>query len=97
MQKTTQHDRTSLIAHLPEDILNNVMEMNHQLEYRDTVKYTNMFRVVANHEVIDTRAPIGRPLDIASDRQIVGVSLFHFNGTPQHILDGNADKVKEGY
>ncbi len=95
--KQKQKDRICWIEHLPEDILNKITEMKHQLEFRDTVRDINLFRVVANHEVIDTRMPIRRLLDVASDRKIVDISLFHFSETPQHTLNNNADKVKEEY
>ncbi len=96
-QKRKQQNRICWIEHLPEDILNKIMGMKHQLEFRDTVKDINLFRVVANHEVIDTRMPIRRLLDVASDRKIVDISLFHFRETPQDTLQYNADKVKEEY
>ena len=89
--------RMCWLEHLPEGILDNIMEMKHQLEYRDTVKDINLFRVVADHEIIDTRMPIRRLLDVASDRKIVDISLFHFRETPEHTLQHNADKVKEDY
>ena len=96
-ESLVQQKRMCWLEHLPDDILDNIMEMKHQLEFRDTVKDINLFRVVANHEVIDMRMPIRKLLNVASDKKIVDISLFHFKETPEHTLKHNAEKVKEDY
>ena len=69
----------SRIDFLPDDILLHIYKYKHQLEFQETLKRIAKLKVALDHEIVETKIPIKKLLQKATDRKQIYINVAPFN------------------
>ena len=69
----------SRIDFLPDDISFHIYKYKHQLEFQETLKIIAKLKVALDHELVETKIPIKKLLQKATDRKHLYINAAPFN------------------
>ena len=87
----------SYIDLLPDNVLTYIYGFKHQLEFIDSINLVSRLKVALDSEIVDTRIPIRKLLQKATDKKQVYINVIPFDNTSFDDKENNKDKlVKNG-
>ena len=84
----------SHVDYLPEGVLHNVYYFKHQLEFKPTLDVIAKLRLAVDSEIVETRIPIKKLLEKATNRKQIYIDVMPFN-TPKN--DDNPSKIQQEF
>jgi hypothetical protein len=83
----------SYIDLLPDDVLTCIYGFKHQLEFIDSVNLVSKLKVALDSEIVDTRIPIKKLLQKATDKKLIYIDALAFDNTAFDNNKHNKDKL----
>lgn len=69
----------SRIDGLPDDVLTKIYQYKHELEFTATLRMINKLKVALDNEIVDTKIPIKKLLQKATNRKQIYINVLPFN------------------
>ena len=69
----------SRIDFIPDGVLLHIFKYKHQLEFQETLKLISKLKVALDHELVETKIPIKKLLQKATDRKQIYINVLPFN------------------
>jgi len=83
----------SYIDLLPDNVLTYIYGFKHQLEFIDSINLVSRLKVALDSEMVDTRIPIRKLLQKATDKKQVYIDVLPFDNTSFDDKENNKDKL----
>jgi hypothetical protein len=83
----------SYIDLLPDEVLTYIYGFKHQLEFIDSINLVSRLKVALDSEIVDTRIPIKKLLQKATDKKQVYIDVLPFDNTSFDDQEDNKDKL----
>ena len=81
----------SYIDLLPDNVLTYIYGFKHQLEFIDSINLVSRLKVALDSEIVDTRIPIRKLLQKATDKKQVYIDVLPFDNTSFDDKENNKD------
>jgi hypothetical protein len=83
---------------LPDDVVETICRMKHQLEFKETVELLKKLSVGLAYDIFEVRIPIKKLLSIATKKKLIYVNVWGFDGRTEASYDAtNYETMKKQF